>query len=117
MTTNMEKPSIISSISKALKPNSEWYSKDEILDVVYWGKQILSIAIGIVWGLLPFTGIGSILAFAVASGVSSHLYVTRFQGYDEDDLGGFFEIAKEGLSTAFATFMITWIITYTLFHF
>uniref|UniRef100_A0A0N5BIM4 Rab5-interacting protein n=1 Tax=Strongyloides papillosus TaxID=174720 RepID=A0A0N5BIM4_STREA len=117
MSNNSEKPSVLSSISKAFTPQSEWCSNDELLDVVYWGKQILSIFIGVIWGLLPLTGIMSIIGFAITSGISSYLYVTRFQGYDEDELGGFFEIAKEGLSAAFATFMISWIVTYTLFHF
>uniref|UniRef100_A0A0N4ZQW9 Rab5-interacting protein n=1 Tax=Parastrongyloides trichosuri TaxID=131310 RepID=A0A0N4ZQW9_PARTI len=116
MSINPEKPSILSSLNKALKPNSEWCSRDEILDVLYWGKQLLSIVIGMIWGVLPFTGITSIIAFTLASGVSSYLYVTRFQEYDDEELGGFFEIAREGISAAFATFMITWIVTYTLIH-
>lgn len=36
---------------------------------------------------------------------------------DEDTLGGFWELAKEGFGAAFATFMVAWIGVYSAVHF
>lgn len=36
---------------------------------------------------------------------------------DEDSLGGFWELAKEGFGSAFATFMVSWIGVYSASHF
>ncbi|KAH7730352.1 rab5-interacting protein [Aphelenchoides avenae] len=111
-----EKWSLGQAVSKALKRNNEW-DKDELLDVIYWGRQIISLAVGIIWGLLPLRGF---IAFALYLGISAgtgHLYVTSYQNQDDESFGGFWELAKEGFGAAFATFMIAWITVHSAVHF
>lgn len=51
------------------------------------------------------------------STVIGHLYVTAYQKVDEESVGGFWELAKEGFGSAIATFMVAWIVAYSAFHF
>lgn len=30
--------------------------QDEFLDVIYWGRQVLGVALGLVWGFIPLKG-------------------------------------------------------------
>uniref|UniRef100_F1LBR3 Rab5-interacting protein n=1 Tax=Ascaris suum TaxID=6253 RepID=F1LBR3_ASCSU len=104
-------------LSKAFVSGSEWPDKDELLDVLYWGKQVLAFLIGISWGIIPLHGFLAILLYVFISTVTAQLYVTNFQKMDEDTLGGFWELAKEGFGAAFATFMVAWIGVYSAVHF
>lgn len=36
---------------KAFKP-AVWEDREEFLDLIYWGRQIISIVIGFLWGYL-----------------------------------------------------------------
>ncbi|CAI2355409.1 unnamed protein product [Caenorhabditis sp. 36 PRJEB53466] len=107
--TSPTEPTWKSSLGKALAPGSEWPDKDELLDVVYWGKQVLSLFVGLIFGFTPMTGILGIISYVVISSVVAQHYVTKFQKVDEDDVGGFWELSKEGFGAAFATYMVTWI--------
>ncbi|CAI5451996.1 unnamed protein product [Caenorhabditis angaria] len=111
--TQSAEPTVASTFVKALQPGSEWPDKDELLDVVYWGKQILSLLVGFVFGFTPLVGLLAIISYVCISSVVAQHYVTKFQKVDEDDVGGFWELSKEGFGAAFATFMVTWISTYT----
>lgn len=31
--------------------------QDEFLDVIYWIRQVCGVSLGLIWGLLPLTGI------------------------------------------------------------
>uniref|UniRef100_A0A915CKP2 Rab5-interacting protein n=1 Tax=Parascaris univalens TaxID=6257 RepID=A0A915CKP2_PARUN len=104
-------------LAKAFVSGSEWPDKDELLDVLYWGKQVLAFLIGISWGIIPLHGFLAILLYVCISTVTAQLYVTNFQKMDEDTLGGFWELAKEGFGAAFATFMVAWIGVYSAVHF
>ncbi|KIH67537.1 Rab5-interacting protein [Ancylostoma duodenale] len=67
------------SLSKALRGGSEWSDKDELLDVVYWGKQILSLIIGITFGAASMHGILAILAYVVISTMVAQHFVVKYQ--------------------------------------
>ena len=43
--------------------------------------------------------------------------MTGYQNTDEELIGGFWEVAKEGFGAAFATFMVSWIALYSALHF
>lgn len=109
--------SIRSTVAKALTRHSKWSEKDDLLDVLYWGKQIISLIAGLLWGVLPLKGLFALALYILISTVIAHYYITWFQAQDDDLFGGFWEIAKEGFGAAFATFMISWIATYTVIHF
>lgn len=102
---------------KALKPNSKWEDKDDLLDIVYWSRQLIALVIGFIWGLLSIKGLLGILAYCAITAVVMNFYVTNFQGQDLDDYGGFFELAKEGFMSSFASFLVMWIIVYSSFYF
>ncbi len=103
--------------SRVVVAGADWPDKDELLDVVYWLRQFWSALIGLVWGLVPFHGVIAVLLYVAISTALGHVYVTSFQNVDDEALGGFWELAKEGFGSAFATFMVAWIITYSsLYH-
>ncbi|WKY13873.1 hypothetical protein Q1695_004595 [Nippostrongylus brasiliensis] len=104
------------SLSKAFRAGSEWSDKDELLDVVYWGKQFLSLIIGIAFGAASLHGILAIIAYVAISTMVAQHFVVKFQQVDEDEVGGFWELAKEGFGSAFATFMVSWITVYSAMY-
>lgn len=101
--------------SKAIA-KSEWPDKEELLDVVYWGRQILALLVGLVWGFLPLTGILGIILYVAATTLLLNSYVGGYQKQDVEEFGGFMSLAQEGFMSAFATFMVSWIIAYTSMH-
>ncbi|PAV84880.1 hypothetical protein WR25_06477 isoform A [Diploscapter pachys] len=106
-------PSWTQTLQKAFRSGGDWQDKDELLDVVYWGKQILAVLIGVVFGLTPLYGILAIATYVAISTLVTQHYVTKFQGIDEEELGGFWELAKEGFGSAFASFMVSWITVFS----
>jgi len=96
---------------------ADWPDKDELLDVLYWARQVLALVIGLVWGVVPFHGLLAIILYVAVTTVIGHLYVTSYQKVDEDLIGGFWDVAKEGFGSAFATFMVSWIGLYSALHF
>ncbi|ELT88847.1 hypothetical protein CAPTEDRAFT_99150, partial [Capitella teleta] len=91
--------------------------QDEFLDVIYWLRQILGLLCGIVWGIIPFSGIAGLLIFFAFNALVVYVYMNSFQKVDEEEYGGMMEILKEGLMTSFATFLVAWIILYSALHY
>jgi len=104
-------------IYKAMTRNSPWSDTEEFLDVIYWGRQILGILLGIVWGLFPLKGFVGLVLFCLVSAASVYLYAINYQAVDEEEYGGAWEIIKEGFGSSFAGFLVTWIIIYSGLHF
>jgi len=96
--------------------NSEWPDKDEFLDVIYWARQIIAIIIGLIWGFLAVKGFIGLALFAAINAGSLYIYFSSFQGIDEEEYGGSWELTKEGFMTSFAGFLVTWTIVYSGFH-
>jgi len=115
--TSMESSKSPSVWSKMLTSQSDWPDKDEFLDVIYWMRQILGIILGLVWGLLPLTGIFGLASFFVCNAGIVYLYFNGFQKVDEEEFGGAWELTKEGFMTSLAGFLVTWIIIYSGLHF
>ena len=101
---------------KALTRNSPWSDKEELLDVVYWIRQMLAVVLGILFGVFPLAGMIAILLYCGITTLSMNIYVSEFQKQDLEEYGGFFELAKEGFMSAFASFLVVWIIVYSSFH-
>merc|ERR1711974_224317 len=97
-------------ITKVFSPQSEWNDKEEFLDVIYWGRQILGILLDLVWGLLPLKGFLGLVLFAGISAGVVYVWITAIQGIDEAEYGGAWELTKEGFLTSAAGFLVTWII-------
>ena len=95
-------------------------------------KQILGIILGLLWGLLPLKGFLGLVLFAGISAGIVYVWITavqvviwnkkstsilcHFQGIDEAEYGGAWELTKEGFLTSAAGFLVTWIIVYTGLH-
>uniref|UniRef100_A0A914UYG1 Rab5-interacting protein n=1 Tax=Plectus sambesii TaxID=2011161 RepID=A0A914UYG1_9BILA len=105
------------SLRKATQPGADWPDKDELLDVLYWGRQGFALVMGLAWGVVPFHGLLAIILYVAVTTVVGHLYITAYQKVDEDLVGGFWDVAKEGFGAAFATFMVSWIGVYSALHF
>ena len=98
---------------KILDPSTVWPDKDEFLDVVFWGRQVVSVILGVIFGITQFQGALALLSFCALNCLAVIIFVNRFKSLDEEEYGGSFEIAKEGFMTAFSSFMVVWIIVYT----
>lgn len=44
-------------IKLGLTKNAEWPDEEIFLDWIYWSRQIIGLVFGVIWGLLPLTGI------------------------------------------------------------
>jgi len=99
-------------IQRAFTSGSEWPDKEEFLDVIYWGRQILGIIIGLVWGIIPIKGFLGLFLFAAISAGLVYVWITAVQRVD-DEYGGAWELTKEGFLTSAAGFLVTWIIVYS----
>ncbi|XP_045611609.1 GEL complex subunit OPTI [Procambarus clarkii] len=110
-------PCVGSVLNRALTSNSQWPDKDEFLDVIYWGRQVLGIVLGLVWGFIPLKGFIGLFLFCVINAALIYFYASSFQGVDEEEFGGMWELTKEGFVTSFAGFLVMWIILYSGLHY
>ena len=61
--------------------------KDEILDFVFWCRQIIALIFGLSAGIMGFTGIYVIVSFFVALFLLSYVYYTKILKINEEDFG------------------------------
>lgn len=101
---------LVSLPSAAVK---EW-REDELLDTVYWMRQILAVVSGVLWGVLPLTGLWAFVGYLAFINLAVVIFVNT-QQIEIDDVGGTM-MYMEGLPPAVATFMLFWIGTYTAAH-
>merc|ERR1712002_448277 len=113
IVTSSEGHSVKDIFQRSITFDATWEDKDELLDVVYWMRQVVAILTGVVWGLIPLEGVLGLASFLALNCALVYVYVSKWQHIDEDEFGGLAEIVKEGLFTAFACFLVCWIITYT----
>lgn len=95
--------------------NATWNDKDEVLDAVYWIRQILAVIMGFLWGILGVTGFLGIISFAILNSMAAYA-IANNTGYDFDPDESLLSV-KEGFMATFASFLVTWIVTYTAVHF
>lgn len=43
-------------VKLGLTKNAEWPDEEIFLDWIYWSRQIVGLALGLIWGLIPLTG-------------------------------------------------------------
>uniref|UniRef100_A0A336MLJ3 CSON002476 protein n=2 Tax=Culicoides sonorensis TaxID=179676 RepID=A0A336MLJ3_CULSO len=103
--------------NKAITKSSVFEDKDELLDIVYWGRQVVGMILGVIFGFIPLKGIIALALFSMLSCAVTYFYCVNFQGIDEEEYGGVWELLKEGFMTSFASFLVVWIIVYNGIHF
>ncbi|KAI1309385.1 hypothetical protein HDE_00155 [Halotydeus destructor] len=84
-------------------PGCVWEDNDEFLDVIYWGRQILGVLMGLVWGLLGLAGFVGIALYVALNSVAVYIYSVNYNNDIEDVM----EPVKEGFMTSFASFMVS----------
>lgn len=99
---------------QALSRDVEW-RKSDLLDVIYGLRQVLGVICGIVWGIIPLTGLPAILLFLGVNAALLFVYYTKYLGVDdEDESYGRMDLLTEGLWPSFAMFVLTWICVYSI---
>eukprot|EP00884_Botryococcus_braunii_P012180 jgi/Botrbrau1/20963/Bobra.0135s0081.1 len=104
---------IVELSQKALRPDPDIrWEKDDLLDVIYWIRQVVAIILGLICGSIPLTGwVG--LAGAITINILVVLSWYRVQRIDEEEYGGHVQLATEGLPPSISLFLIIWILTYS----
>ena len=80
--------------------------QDELLDFVFWCRQLIALAFGMTAGFLALTGIYVILGFFVALFLVSWLYYSKVLNINEEDFGQN-ELFMEGVGNAFGLFLVS----------
>lgn len=110
-----------STLSKALSFGSfisesgeEWLREDITL-IIYWVRQILSLMLGILWGLVHFEGFLAIFTYLIVSVFTLSSYKSALKVPEETfDI---VDIFKEGIVPGFGIFLFGWIASYSLAFF
>eukprot|EP00823_Brevimastigomonas_motovehiculus_P000447 TRINITY_DN10550_c0_g1_i1.p1 TRINITY_DN10550_c0_g1~~TRINITY_DN10550_c0_g1_i1.p1 ORF type:complete len:111 (-),score=26.88 TRINITY_DN10550_c0_g1_i1:314-646(-) len=97
---------------QAFQRNVDW-EKDDLLTIIYWGRQILGILVGLLFGLFSVTGFLGFAGFAAINGLVMFIYYTKYLKVDDESMGRF-DLLSEGFMSSFALFLISWILVYTL---
>ncbi|OTF76414.1 Rab5-interacting protein-like protein, partial [Euroglyphus maynei] len=82
-------------------------------DVIYWGRQVVSIIIGLIWGILGLTGSFGLISYMATSSAAVYFYSININDDSEDALTA----VKEGFMTSLAAFLVTWILVHTYLYF
>ena len=83
-----------------------WYSQMEVLDFVFWFRQLLGFSIGLVAGLLHLTGMYVIIGFWAAMFILSNLYTSKVLNVSEEDFSNA-ELTMEGMPNSFGIFLVS----------
>lgn len=87
-------------------------AQDDLLDTLYWLRQILALFLGLAAGAGAHTGLVVFLAHLALSAVLP-LAWARGQGVDDDLVGGAGPLMNEGIGPAVGLFTLCWILSYT----
>jgi len=106
------KPPRKATIKDFLVPDLDW-EKGDLLVVAYWARQIVSVVVGVLFGVVGFTGIVALAAYALMSVAVVHVYLTSILKIDATDYGSDGDLVKEGFMSGLATFLFLWISVYS----
>lgn len=87
----------------------------EIIDVSYWLRQGMALFMGVVYGVGRVTGQIGMTSFLCSAMMIPPAFIKRIHPFDEDELGKVGSVSTDGLMPAFALFLLSWIVTYTVF--
>ena len=82
---------------------------------MHWFRQAQAVVLGIAYGAFKITGAPGLTSFIGLTILGPITFVKQIHEYDEDEVSKIGPIALEGMLPAFALFLLTWIITYTIF--
>jgi len=93
--------------------NSNVPTKDQNLDKVFWFKFVVSIIVGVSFGVLNITGFMSFILYFLGSTIISFFYFKKFVNTDED-VEYQSEVFIEGLNVSVPVFLLVWILSNTI---
>ena len=70
-------------LKRALTSDGE-FTKEQVVDILFYLKEILGVILGVIVGLVGITGLPGIVAFVMIISLLCYLYVYKFLGVDED---------------------------------
>jgi hypothetical protein len=70
-------------LKRALTADGE-FTKEQVVDILFYLKEILGVILGVIVGLVGITGLPGIVAFVMIISLLCYLYVYKFLGVDED---------------------------------
>lgn len=97
-------------ISKQVQLNPE-----EALRATHWVRQVEGVIIGTIFGVAQFKGALTILTFLFLSVMGAPALLSLTNELDIEEIAQVSSIQTEGLMPSFALFLLSWIITYTMF--
>lgn len=91
------------------------WTKDEVLDVAHWARQLISLVLGLVWGVVGLTGIVAMVLYVlIVSGLLVSLIFSHLKVSEE--VVDKWSILKESFATGCSGFVITWILLFNILH-
>lgn len=90
-------------------------STEEALRAVHWIRQLVGFTVGIVFGFIPLLGAPAILGFFTISTVAPPAIMSISNELDTEEIAKTSPIQTEGFMPATALFLLTWIVSYTVF--
>lgn len=82
--------------------------------VAHWARQLHGLVMGVVCGLLKLTGFPVISTFFSLSFALPSAYCHKFLGIDDEEVSQLGNMKTEGMFSAFAVFLLSWILAFTV---
>lgn len=108
-----QEPRVRASLMKRVFVPSAELEIEEHIDALYWMRQALGLAVGLLYGCTKVTGQVGVSTFLCLSLLGPPSLLRKLHPFDEDEVGKVGSISTEGAIPSFALFLLTWIISYT----
>lgn len=86
----------------------------EVLNASHWLRQTIAVAFGTVFGVLQLTGAPCIMTFILAGAMVPPVLLSITNEIDAEEISAVGSIQTEGMMPAFALFLLSWILSYTV---
>ena len=96
--------------------SADW-TQEEVKTAIHWFRQLVSFLCGILWGLIPFTGLNGFLTHLAVNTVGTFVFYSGVLKVEAEDFGGHAVLTQEALPPSISMFLLMWILTYSFVHF
>lgn len=93
------------------------WKEEELKSAIHWFRQLVSLVVGIIWGILPFKGLNAFVSHFILNSLGTVVFYSSAIGIDPEEFGGHAILWQEGVAPAISMFMLSWIVTYSLVQF
>ena len=102
--SSLSASSLVDRLRRLLDREQEW-DKGELLDAIYWLRQVLAVLLGPLFGLLGLTGSVGLVLFVAVLLVGVFGWYGKYQQVDVEEMGSW-QLMSEGSWPAFALFIV-----------